>query len=452
MDTTVDTLPKAEYPRFFSLRIAALRDMALMLIAFLAVDYFFFEANRFWDVSPHPFWIIVILTSVQYGANEGLFAALLCTLALLVGNIPEQQLHQDIYEYLLYVSARPLMWFAAAIALGVLREKHIQERRRLRLRLDESERRADNIATAYERMREVRQSLERRIAGQFRTSLSAYQAARAMETLQPGELLPAVEELVKAVLNARKFSVFLLDDGDLSLRLKHGWEKGDDYNAEFTASTKLYKEVIAGQHFLNITREEDQKVLQSEGVIAGPLMDEESGQIIGMLKIEEMGFLDLNLSTFEEFKVLCGWIGAAYANAKTYETAKSDTVINPDHNLMSYGFFKRQTEYITALARRIGFDVTMIVITLENADKLSESKRRKAAKALSAAVHDTLRLVDQAFDHQTKGNEFAIILPNTPMENADLVIEKIMTALDKQIRKQASEAKFSSSTKLLHKA
>lgn len=39
-----------------------------------------------------------------------------------------------------------------------------------------------------------------------------------------------------------------------------------------------------------------------------------------MLKIEETGFLQLNVTTLENFRLLCEWIGTAFAQARRFET------------------------------------------------------------------------------------------------------------------------------------
>ena len=40
-----------------------------------------------------------------------------------------------------------------------------------------------------------------------------------------------------------------------------------------------------------------------------------------MLKVEEMGFLDLSTTSVENFRLLCEWIGTAYAQAHRFESA-----------------------------------------------------------------------------------------------------------------------------------
>ena len=66
------------------LRAAALAESLVLLGAALLVDQFLFNGDRFAGVSPHPFWIVVLLVAAQYGTSEALVRArdeLLSTMA-----------------------------------------------------------------------------------------------------------------------------------------------------------------------------------------------------------------------------------------------------------------------------------------------------------------------------------------------------------------------------------
>ena len=49
----------------------------------LLADHLLFGGDRFAAVSPHPFWIVVLLIAAQYGTSEALAAAALASAALL---------------------------------------------------------------------------------------------------------------------------------------------------------------------------------------------------------------------------------------------------------------------------------------------------------------------------------------------------------------------------------
>ena len=57
------------------LRVSALVETLLFLAVALLVDSLLGAGDRFSEISPHPFWIIVLLVSTYYGTNEGLATA-----------------------------------------------------------------------------------------------------------------------------------------------------------------------------------------------------------------------------------------------------------------------------------------------------------------------------------------------------------------------------------------
>jgi hypothetical protein len=432
------------------LRRSAILEMFLFLGIAIAIDLLFFDGKRFTHASLHPFWLIVLLVSAQYGTREGLTAAVLSSLCLLIGNMPEQDLFQDSYAYLFRMCWLPVAWLSSALVLGELRLRQLRERDALRHDLDQTRNRENEISEAYHNISLIKDKLEARVAGQLNSAITMYQAAREMENLEPTEVLRGMADFVRTVMKPAKFSLFLLDDNILKLETNEGWSGNDGFARVFKSGSLLFREVIGGQRYLCCASEEDEAILASEGVLAGPLMAPEMGEAFGMLKIEKLGFLNLNFSNVQTFKVLCQWIATAYGNARRYQLARADSVMNIGSQLLSYGYFKRHTDHLSALAKRLGFDLSMLIIRLENADQLTSEKRSLVPAALAEAVNSVLRKTDLAFEHQRHGYEYAIVLPDTPTANVPIVADKLICRLRELLRDFSGEAHFSSTIHCLN--
>ncbi len=435
MTTAAIYQPAEEHSTILGLRSSAVFETVAFLAIMLIASFFFGEGNRFWGVEPHPFWVIVILMAVQYGTSEGVFAAVLSSVALLLGNMPEQQLNPDTYAYIYDVLRLPVLWLIAAVVVGELRQRHVREREYLKKELHDARQREEVIAESYHKVKMLKERLELKIASQLRASVNTYRAARAIEKNHPADVLQGVQELVRSVMQPEKFSVYLLGNDGLSSTVTYGWQEGDNFPQQYGANDPIYKEVIGNQHVLCIANRDHQRILKDQGVLAGPLVDNETGEINGMLKIEKIGFLDLNLSTIETFHAICEWVGMALVNAHKYQDAKSGSMMNPDHNLFSYNYFRKYTDYISALGKRVGFPVNMVVIQLVNAEKLTADQRVKAARTISEAVKLALRAVDLAFDYQKDGSEYSIVLPATNRAGAKIVLSKLEDGIRKKLPK-----------------
>lgn len=435
----------------FGLRFSALVEIILGLVILVVIDQLFAHGNMFWDVNPHPFWAIVILIAAQYGANEALMAAFASSVVYLLGGWPARPEEMDVFSHYYEVLLNPILWAAFGLAAGVFTERHLRKVVRLDTDLNESREREDTITKSYTFVKARKEDLETQIAGRLTSSVQAYKAAKAIETLNPKDVLSGVEELVSAILSPRKFSVFTLSDNRLSATILHGWNQNDHYAQEFDSYSPLYQAVIGQQRTICVANQDQEVQLDRQGMLAGPITDAESGQMIGMLKVEMMDFVNLNLNTIETFKALCEWIGTSLKNAQNYQTVKQDSVINPEHNLMTYNFFKRQSDYLASLAKRVGFDLSMVVVRLNNANKLNESDRLAVARQLSSSVKSALRSIDLAFEYQTNGEEYSILLPATSKQGANIVRDKIAKDLDKQLR-QHGDSNFSYIVQAIHEA
>ncbi len=452
MDTQHTLSNAPEHRMLFGMRAVALLELGLFFLITLTLDALFGGADRFWGIQPHPFWIIVILLSVQYGVNAGLAAAAASTVALLLFNMPEQRLGQDLYGWLFEVAINPLMWLAAAALIGEIRMRHIRERDGLYEQVDHIAERERAITESYDKVREFKENLELRIAGQMRAATDTYRVAQALETLHPSEVLHGIEDLLRVSMGPKKCSVYLLEEGMLQERLVSGWDDRESFSRRFEPSHRLFQQVIGAQETLSIINAEHQLILGDQGVLATPIIDRDSGQVLGMLKIEQLDFTELNMQTIETFRAIGEWAGLAVRNAMHYQDALQSSVINPENNLMTPGYFNRFSDYMAALAKRQNFDVTLLEVSLNHADSLDHEARLLGGRLLAEAVDKGLRSVDLAFENHLSGASYTIMLPTANAEGARVVQRKIEDALLPEVRDKARELSYSFRIQPLHEA
>jgi len=427
--------------RLLGFRRVALVELALFFAAALALDLLT-GGTRFDGVQPHPFWLPVLLLTVQYGTGEGVLAAIVATLALRLGNMPEQLITQDVYQYLYAVSREPILWLVAAVLFGELRMRQLREREELRAGLELARKEADAIARSYRQLKAVKESLETRVAGQLRTVFTLYQATRAIDKLDEGEIMLGMADLIRTVMRPDKFSLFLLNNNTLEAVTNEGWDPEDTYSRLFEATSPVFETVIGRQKFLCVARPEDERVLQGEGVLAGPLLSEDTGEVVGMVKVESLGFTDLSVNSVENFRILCQWVGTALAKARQYREAAEQAVLTEGGALYSSGFIGRQAQFLAQLGRRLGFETTMVLIKPSGMARLSQHQRREVAAAIGRAVRQSLRDTDMACDIGNNGIVYGVVLPGTAVEQARLVAAKLERAVRATLPKQLADVRI----------
>lgn len=404
---------------FLGLRVVALAETCAFLALALAFDHYLGSGDRFAGVVPHPFWAIVLLVSAQYGAKEGLAAALMASAALLAGNLPEQEFSEDLYAWLLRATTEPILWTFAAIGIGEIRDSHRRERDALREDLREAREHAQALGHAYEQLLALKDHLEARVAGQVRTVHSIFQATRGIERQDTGEVLAGVQQLVAGVMHPRKFSLFLVGERGLEAAFSEGWADADGYAAEFDRIAPLFQAVVSHRRILVATRPSHGLILGTEGLLAGPLTNPESGEVIGMLKIEAMDFLDLNPASVETFQVLCNWIGAAFVRAQHWEESEAARYYDQVRQLLPAPLFEIQRGISTVTAERLGHDLCALYVGLDLPENAPSGMQAAAARVVSRVAASLLSPAEPRFDWRRDGWDVVILLPGADTLDAE---------------------------------
>jgi hypothetical protein len=103
-------------------------ESLLLLSLLLAVEALFFGSGYFASLSIHPFWIVVLLASVQ----NGLFAGVVTTaLAASLMDWPPRPIGVDITTHYLATAILPLQWLIVSFCIGFYREGQIRAERQL---------------------------------------------------------------------------------------------------------------------------------------------------------------------------------------------------------------------------------------------------------------------------------------------------------------------------------
>jgi hypothetical protein len=221
----------------------------------------------------------------------------------------------------------------------------------------------------------------------------------------------------------------LLRDDVLEISIGEGWNSTSALSRTFRSDSRLFQEVIARQRFVCAANPDDELILGNEGVLAGPLIDRETGDVMGMLKIEKMGFFELHFSNVQTFHVLCDWIADAYLNARRFQIAESESIFDPKTNLFSYSFYGRHITYLQELATRLNFDLSILLLRLENENDFTEHEVLKLANVLQTSVSTVLQRTDRVFDYRSGGYQYCIVLPVTSPEVARILGDGLLSEL-----------------------
>ena len=414
---------------FLGIRVDALVEMILFLGLILAVDYWFFDGNRFWGVKPHPFWMVILIMTVFYGTAEGIVAAAIASAALLLYNLPPQQFDQDPFSYVLHVSLTPMLWLAAATVVGGFHDVRVGTIERVRGLYNEAKEREQLITSAYTKVEALARNLERQLVGELSGQTGVYMAANNINAADPQKAHEAILEMFHSAMGADKLSLFMLNGNNLELVRNKGWIEKESYQKKFETASPLFGAVIGQGRTLNLNVPADEVVLAGEGVLAAPLMHNQTGEIVGMVKIENLPFSNLNETTINLFKTLSNWVGTVVVNQLVMQRSLLNQISEEHTGVYSSNLLLRDKALLSGLARRMHFELAAVEVSIKGGKAIDEIERQALAQDLFQAVQGVLRRTDILFLAEEQNTQFSILLPGADKEGSKDVVEKICSKL-----------------------
>ena len=252
------------------------------------------------DFRPHPFWVPVLLLSLQYGTVSGLLAAGIATAFTAFGQLPEQVVGETYFVYFLRIWIEPILWISAAVLLGQFRMRQIANKMELVRQVEELAAQRASLADYSVKLRHRCETLERRLAGrQEPDALVMLQAiGRARQIGAPG-LDAAFRDVMAAVLPGSCAALFVLDQdpqrGAGAKQLRRALiaappgPSSDEGGtaASLDAAHPLFQSIVTRGEGVSVLTAAGEAKLAGQGLMAVPIRSDH-GAVIGMIKVEAM--------------------------------------------------------------------------------------------------------------------------------------------------------------------
>ncbi len=423
---SADTLSRASPLRVYG-RWHGVAEGAVMLAVLLAIDAATTGGTRFGAVQPSPFGFVVLLVSAQYGLGQGALVALLAIAARYGGHLPQQGFGQDSIVYLREVATDPVLWLACALVVGGIAS-------RLRARAAAAERAAFRArqelsvtVAAAGRLSASLAVLEGKVAGQLRTASSIYEAARGLGPDMP-DVLSNAPALLRAATECTRCSIYLLEGDTLHLAASEG-RRADDGLADRIGPGPLFEAVVGRRATLVASRVADAEVLARQGVLAAPITAPGDGAVpgavLGMLKVEEIGFARLHLDTVANFQAVCAWVGTALMHADAFVQARDERFTVGGGRLVSAHHSERMIGYLTGLAARLGFDLSLLTVEVGDGQAAEPQDHAAGTDWVRRLLEDSFRDTDMMLEVLLDQRRFSVLLPGTDHVGAEIAADRL---------------------------
>ncbi len=291
-------------------------ELFFLFSLLLLLEFVLPGSVRLASMTPHPFWLPVILLSVQYGTGGGLAAALTAIGISWVIGWPDQAGGEDFYDYARRIWGQPMLWLGASIILGGLRSQHLYTLDVLRNELADADEQRKQIGALCTTLNSRCEHLERRMVCERDRSIEAGLAVLAdVRNSEPKNLPDALGAAVALLLGQATYAVLLYRDGRLSER--SDFTPAGDFAGNAPGVTKLptvlEDALVHGKRYLSIMREDDACLLSGTALFAAPIVSPGRDRVLGVFLIQSMDASRIGQDVERSFHAVCRELAHAVA-------------------------------------------------------------------------------------------------------------------------------------------
>lgn len=244
------------------------------------------------NLEPSPYWLPILLLSLQYGTVAGLLAAGAATLAYVMNGLPEQNIDEHHFAYLLRVWSLPILWIGVSLVLGQFRMRQIELKQQLQAGLNQRTREAKALTGYVGELEQRCRELERLITAQGPPG-----GGRVLDVLAelgaPGtDAQGFLHKLCAAAFPRARLSVMVLQ----ASAFEPAFSAGDAAAGEATkpphriaTDHPLYKAIALERTAVCVLDARGEAALAGEGLAAAPVFHDEGGRVIGLIKLDRAG-------------------------------------------------------------------------------------------------------------------------------------------------------------------
>ncbi|HHM23646.1 MAG TPA: hypothetical protein ENJ23_01235, partial [Bacteroidetes bacterium] len=333
------------------------KDVAFSLVTFylviLVVNIFLFpDQPGFIGLNPHPYLIAVLLTAGRFGLWEALLSAFAGSVILAIYVVLESRpfFYWGLFlQPTYYISA--LSFFIAAVIVGEIRRFNKSYERELIKENEALRKQRDRLKEQLEIITQIKEELENRIIGQEETVHSLYQATKSLETLDEKAFYQALTELTVRFTGAKKVSLYIIDYPSETIRCvaRYGYPEPLQNPESFPLYHGIFDVILRANRLLTIKDISDDpahfKIWQKSKHQAFAYVPiSMASVIVGILTIDDISFLKLNISTVRILALIAELAVPALKNIIQFQDLQEMVNVDPVTGLLKYESFLSMAE------------------------------------------------------------------------------------------------------------
>ncbi len=386
----------------------------------------------FLTVSPHPFWIAIVLVSARFNLVESLAASLLISvLYVLLVVLPGSSTYTYSSLTLFSDFREPVLFLAVSAVYGLNRNRIENFVLKLEEQLNEREAKLKDAELKRQAADMAVQQLENRITGQFDTVIDLFDMVSATRNMKIPEVKLSLLRAVKQHLSADQVILFDMEKGKLVPQMSTGKSDGLPESEDPLSDPVIARALeTRGLAFVSqLMSKENSGRSGNAALLAGPLLDS-SGHPCGLVAIYKMPFLQYNPYSFKLFRTMLNWWGKVLDEKQIIENLKSKSMLDEESGLFTYSYFSSRIEQEFARAKQHFIPLSVGLIRIEDFNRIVAEKRDELRSILSRIINRMAGEFVMVSEFK-EDNQFAITFPIMAAADSDEVIRNIVAEIER---------------------
>lgn len=286
------------------------------------------------------------------------------------------------------------------------------------------------LQTGKEALERANEELESRLAEIFFTH-EFFKALTSFSSVD--DVCSLIVDGANGILGAEISCVYLFERQDWTLRLHSSQGRSED---AFQPVVRV-SETILGQAFRDGYVQESDVPLGAESARWARIAEEIRSQsavllrtgdhLIGVLVVASSSYREFSSAESERLQVIANQSSLSLQNALLHEELERLSVTDRLTELYNHGYFQQRLEEEVARADRFTHKLSLIMLDIDDFKEFNDTYGHPRGDSVLRAVSNIIRqnLRDMDIAARYGGEEFVIVLPETDLEGAHGVAERI---------------------------
>lgn len=282
----------------------------------------------------------------------------------------------------------------------------------------------------------------RRLEARLRELTLLFDLNRSISsTLELGELLRLITEMVGVTLGFGEFAVLLVDEsGDLVVKASYGFPPDADVEGvRFAPGEGISGEAARSGEFVlvrDVSREPRFLHYRGRHQHGGSFLSvpmKHKDRVVGVLNFSRP---EVNAFSAEEIKLLisvASQAALAIANARLYQETVELSLTDPLTGIHNRRHLFARLDMELARAQRFGTEVSLLMIDIDHFKHFNDSFGHPAGdevlRGVARVIESSIRRIDTVA--RVGGEEFVVVLPGTGKADAAEVADKLRRAVER---------------------